>query len=58
MNRAPYRSEIVGFERRHELDYRWRVERFEMVPEGTTGAPRVPAYGYRWIETLAAAPGT
>ena len=23
-----------------------------MFPEGVTGPPHVPAYGYRWLETL------
>ena len=55
---APYRGEIVGFQPRHEVDYRLRVERFDMFPEGMTGSPTVPAHGYRWLETLEATPGT
>ena len=52
VNGAPYRGEIVGFQPAHEYDYRLRVERFDMFPEGMTAAPYVPAYGYRWLETL------
>jgi len=52
VNGAPYRGEIVGFQPAHEYDYRLRVERFDMFPEGVTGAPYVPAHGYRWLETL------
>jgi hypothetical protein len=55
---VPYRGEIVGFQPRHEVDYRLRVERFDMFPEGMTGSPNVPAHGYRWLETLEATPGT
>ncbi|MCY3598661.1 MAG: DUF4377 domain-containing protein [Gemmatimonadetes bacterium] len=58
VNGAPYRGEIVGFQPRHEVDYRLRVERFDMFPDGMTGSPNVPAYGYRWLETLEATPGT
>ena len=59
---VPYRGEIVGFQPRHEFNYRLRVEKFSMSPEGMngmdgvpggmTGSPLVPAYGYRWLETL------
>ena len=49
---APFRGEIVGFEPEHDYAYRLRVERFEMFPEGVTAPPYVPAYGYRWLETL------
>ena len=55
---TPYRGEIVGFRPRHEVDYRLRVERFDMFPEGMTGAPNVPTHGYRWVETLEATPGS
>jgi len=34
-----------------------RVERFDMFPEGVIGAPYVPAYGYRRLETLERTPG-
>lgn len=58
-NGAPYRGEIVGFHPRHEYIYRLRVEKFSMIPDGLdgtpdgmTGSPLVPAYGYRWLETL------
>ena len=58
-NGAPYRGEIVGFHPRHEFNYRLRVEKFSMTPDGMngipggmTGSPLVPAYGYRWLETL------
>ena len=51
-NGAPYRGEIVGFQPRHEYNYRLRVEKFSMFPEGMTGSSNVPAYGYRWLETL------
>ena len=57
VNGAPYRGEIVGFQPRHEDDYRLRVERFAMFPEGVTGAPYIPDYGYRWLETLERTPG-
>ena len=57
VNGTPYRGEIVGFQPRHESDYRLRVERFDMFPEGMTGSPEVPAYGYRWLETLASSTG-
>jgi len=57
VNGVPYRGEIVGFRPRHEDDYRLRVERFDMLPKGVTGAPHVPAYGYRWLETLERTPG-
>ena len=51
-NGVPYRGEIVGFQPRHESNYRLRVEKFSMFPEGVTGSPNVPEYGYRWLETL------
>ncbi len=51
-NGVPYRGEIVGFHPRHESNYRLRVEKFGMFPEGVTGSPNVPEYGYRWLETL------
>ncbi|MDE2762857.1 MAG: hypothetical protein OXQ94_18070 [Gemmatimonadota bacterium] len=57
VNGAPFRGEIVGFRPRHEDSYRLRVERFDMFPEGVTGAPHVPAYGYRRLETLERTPG-
>ena len=57
VNGAPYRGEIVGFHPRHEDSYRLRVERFDMFPEGLTGAPYIPAHGYRWLETLEQTPG-
>ena len=50
-------GEIVGFQPRHDYSYRLRVERFGMFPDGMTGAPPyVPAYGYRWLETLERTP--
>ena len=53
VNGAPFRGEIVGFQPRHDYSYRLRVERFGMFPDGITGSPPyVPAYGYRWLETL------
>ena len=52
VNGAPFRGEIVGFQPLHDYDYRLRVERFPMFPDGTTSSPEVPAYGYRWLETL------
>ena len=52
VNGASFRGEIVGFQPEHDYDYRLRVERFDMFPEGVTGPPYVPAYGYRWLETL------
>ena len=52
VNGAPFRGEIVGFQPAHDYEYRLRVERFDMFPEGVTGAPYVPTYGYRWLETL------
>lgn len=52
VNGAPFRGEIVGFQPRHEEDYRLRVERFDMFPGGMAGSPNVPAYGFRWLETL------
>ena len=55
---APYRGEIVGFQPRHEVDYRLRVERFDMFPKGMTGSPNVPTHGYRWLETLEATLGS
>ncbi len=51
-NDAPYRGEIVGFQPRHDYNYRLRVEKFSMFPDGMNGSPLVPAYGYRWLETL------
>ncbi|MCY3773241.1 MAG: hypothetical protein OXG98_14645 [Gemmatimonadetes bacterium] len=58
-NGVPYRGEIVGFQPKHEYNYRLRVEKFSMLPEGMpgsndvmTGSPVVPDYGYRWLETL------
>ena len=57
VNGAPFRSEIVGFQPRHDYSYRLRVERFGMFPDGMTGSPPyVPAYGYRWLETLERTP--
>ena len=57
VNGAPFRGEIVGFQPRHDYSYRLRVERFGMVPDGMTGSPPyVPAYGYRWLETLKRTP--
>ena len=56
-NGAPYRGEIVGFHPRHDYNYRLRVEKFSMFPDGMTGSPLVPAYGYRWLETLEEVPG-
>ena len=62
-NGVPYRGEIVGFQPRHEYNYRLRVEKFSMFPDGmtgspdgTTGSPIVPDYGYRWLETLEETP--
>ena len=52
VNGAPFRGEIVGFDPRHEDSYRLRVERFDMFPEGVSGAAYVPEYGFRWLETL------
>ena len=52
VNGAPFRGEIVGFEPEHDYDYRLRVERFDMFPEGVTAPPYVPLHGYRWLETL------
>ena len=57
VNGIPYRGEIVGFQPRHEDGYRLRVERFDMFPEGVSGAAYVPEYGYRWLETLERASG-
>lgn len=51
-NGDPYRGEIVGFSPRHDYNYRLRVEKFSMFPDGMTGSPTVPEYGYRWLETL------
>ena len=51
-NGAPYRGEIVGFQPLHDYDYRLRVEKFSMFPDGMPGSPTVPAYGYRWLETI------
>ena len=58
VNGAPFRGEIVGFQPRHEYDYRLRVEKFEMSPDGAAASPQVPAYGYRWLETLEETSGT
>ena len=52
VNGAPYRGEIVGFQPEHDYNYRLRVERFDMFPDGMTGSSLVPAHGYRWMETL------
>ena len=57
LNGASFRGEIVGFSPRHEYSYRLRVEKFAMFPDGVTGSPDVPAYGYRWLETLEAVRG-
>ena len=54
---VPFRGEIVGFQPAQEESYRLRVEKFDMFPEGVTGAPYVPTYGYRWLETLERTPG-
>ena len=56
VNGAPFRGEIVGFQPLHDYGYRLRVERFGMFPDGITGPPHVPAYGYRWLETLERTP--
>ena len=32
--------------------------RFGMFPDGMTGSPYVPAYGYRWLETLERTPSS
>ena len=56
VNGTPHRGEIVGFRPLHDYGYRVRVERFDMFPEGMTGAALVPAYGYRWLETLGQTP--
>ena len=52
VNGAPYRGEIVGFQPLHDYGYRLRVERFNMFPDSMAGSPTVPAYGYRWLETI------
>ena len=52
VNGAPFRGEIVDFQPRHDDGYRLRVEKFSMFPDGMTRSPEVPAYGYRWLETL------
>ena len=57
INGTPFRGEIVGFHPRHEDSYRLRVERFDMFPDGVTGTSYVPAWGYRWLETLERTPG-
>ena len=57
VNGSPYRGEIVGFDPRHGDSYRLRVERFDMFPDGMSGASYVPDYGYRWLETLERTPG-
>ena len=56
VNGTPFRGEIVGFQPWHDYGYRLRVERFSMFPDGMTGSPDVPAYGYRWLETLERTP--
>ena len=56
VNGTPFRGEIVGFQPWHDYSYRLRVEKFSMFPDGTTGSPEVPAYGYRWLETLESTP--
>ena len=53
VNGTPFRGEIVGFQPWHDYGYRLRVERFGMF-DGMTG--NVPAYGYRWLETLERTP--
>ena len=58
VNGAPFRGEIVGFHPLHDYDYRLRVERFDMFPDGMTGSPLVPAHGYRWVETLERSPSS
>ena len=58
VNGAPFRGEIVGFQPLHDYGYRLRVERFGMFPDGMTGSPLVPAYGYRWLETLERTPSS
>ncbi len=58
VNGAPFRGEIVGFQPEHDYSYRLRVERFGMFPDGMTGSPHVPAYGYRWLETLERTPSS
>ena len=52
VNGAPYRGEIVGFQPLHDYGYRLRVERFNMFPDSIAWSPTVPAYGYRWLETI------
>ena len=54
---APFRGEIVGFRPRHEDEYRLRVERFDMFPDGASGPAVVPRHGYRWLETVERVPG-
>ena len=57
VNGTPFRGEIVSFQPRHDSGYRLRVERFGMFPDGMAGSPPyVPAYGYRWLETLERTP--
>ena len=56
VNGTPFRGQIVGFQPLHDYDYRLRVEGFDMFPEGMTGAPYIPVYGYRWLETLQRTP--
>lgn len=51
---VPFRGE--GFDPMHEDDYRLRVERFEMFPDGGGGS-LVPPIGYRWLETVEHLPG-
>ena len=52
VNGTPFRGEIVGFDPWHDYGYRLRVERFSMFLGGAVESPEVPAYGYRWLETL------
>ena len=56
VNGAPYRGKILDFQPRHDDGYRLRVEKFGMFPDGMTRSPEVPAYGYRWLETLEQTP--
>lgn len=52
VNGAAFRSEIVDFQPVHGYSYRLRVERFSMFPGGVTPPGKIPAFGYRWLETL------
>ncbi len=56
VNGSPYCGEIDGFHPLHDYDHRLRVERFDIFPEGITGASYIPAHGYRWLETLERTP--